>query len=151
MSALFNQILLNWVDKNGQPAVTFWGAQDQTSGPAANYGALVAATQALSDARITHIQFQSTLSLGGAPVDGDYCTVFDRAQFLARYAGIRRVQQFAIPGPKASIFLPNHELVDMANPLVVAWNAQMALAVGTPTGQAYETAIKGVRGRAGGD
>lgn len=151
MSTLYNQVLLEYLDANNQPAVTFWGTQDQTPGGASAYTALATATQALCDARITHITYQQVLALGGSPAQGDYQSVFDRAQFLGHFQGSRSAVQFGLPGPKASIFQAGHELVDMSNPLVQAWVAQMLIFVGDGSGAPLNDIVRGIRTRARGN
>jgi hypothetical protein len=150
MPSVYNQCIVQWVDASGRPATSFWTTIDQTEGGAGAYGDVAAAAQDLADAAVVAVQFQSTLMVNNTPVTGDYQSCLDRAVILANIQTSNAPTRFEIPGPKADIFLPDHELVDMSDPRVVAFNAACSAVLGDTSGNAVGLFKRGIRARARG-
>jgi hypothetical protein len=145
---IYNQCILNWLDKNGATAASFWTTQDQGAGGAGAYSALAAAAQACSDAAIIGIQLQTTVQLATMPGDGPYCTVFDRAALLARIPATGTPTRQEIVGPKSSIFLPDLVTVDLTNANVLALQSQIEALVGDKSGNPQGPYYRGLRRQA---
>lgn len=145
MSALYNQVLIHYLDKNGKTAVSFMATQNQLPGGAAAYAPLASAFQACSDAAVVAVQFQSTLLIAATPGDGPYCTVFDRGVCFDRNSVTNVQQRQAIVGPKSSLFLPGNININLANTDVLALQSEVQAllgdAVGNPCG-AFQRAVR---------
>lgn len=150
MAALYNQILVGYLDQNGKPGTSFWPAIDQSTGPAAAYSGLCAAVQAVTDCAVIGVQFQSTLLIGATPTDGPYKTIIDRAMMLSKITATGKPFTFSIPGPKSSIFLPDHLTVDLTNTNVIALQTAMMAKVGDQAGNAMGLFRRGYRTEAKG-
>jgi len=150
MAAIYNQVLIHYVDKNGRPATNFWTTVDQDEGGAAGYLTLAAAAQAISDAAVVAVQYQQTVVLEATPSDGDYPSVLDRAEFLSHIETSRQRSNIVIPAPKSEIFTAGHEIVDMSNSLVIALSDEVTTLLGDTQGHSNGPLEYGRRGRARG-
>jgi len=141
---------MHYLDNAGKTACSFLTTQDQSSGGAGAYGALATALQACSDAALVAIQFQTTVVLSATPASGDYPSVFDKAVILAPITGESRSTRLEIPGPKSEIFQPNHVVVDLSNPLVLALQSECEAVLGDADGHPWGPFKRGTRQRARG-
>jgi hypothetical protein len=144
-SALYNQCILNWIDKNGQEAQNFWTTLNQSSGGASAYEDLAEKAEAISCCKVQAIQFQTTLVRGATPVTGPYQTVLDRANILAKISGTNVTTTISLPGPQAAIFLPGNVIVDMSNTDVIAFQAALAAVIGDTSGNPIGVFKRGYR------
>lgn len=151
MPAIFNQVIGDWIDVDGRTATSFMTTIDQSNGGAAAYVSLANAIQACCDARLTAIQFQTTVVLGGAAAGGAYATAVDRAVFLGNVNVTNRPYRLSLVGPKASIFQANNSLVDLSNPLVTALNVAQMAVLGDTSGNANGAFKRGTRQMAAGN
>lgn len=149
--AIYNQVIGEWIDVSGRMATSFMTSQDQSEGGATAYEALADAIQACCDARLTAIQFITTVHRGGAPADGPYATVLDRASLLGNIAATGRPYRLSLVGPKASIFNSAHTLVDLTNTLVVALDTAQMGVLGDQEGNPNGPFKRGVRQMARGN
>lgn len=150
MPAIYNQVLVHYLDANGRPATNFWTTQDQDTGAAADYTALAGAAQALTYAAVVAVQFQQTAVFASSPTTGDYQSVLDRAVFMSHIETTRAPSMIAIPAPLIGIFTAGHEDVDMSNPDVIAFSAEVVAALGDTNGHANGPLEYGRRQRARG-
>lgn len=149
LSAIFNQVLLHWRDKNDKTAVQFIPTQDQDPGAAAGFASLATAMQACSDAALVAVQFQCTYVISAVPGDGPYCTVYDRAVMFDKNSVTNVTQRQAIVGPKASIFLPGNQKVDLTNSSILALQTQAMDFLGDQDGNPIGSFLRGKRQEAG--
>jgi hypothetical protein len=145
MPAQYNQVLIGLLDNNGRPATMFWTSIDQTAGPAADYAALAASVQAISDAAVVCVQFQSTLLIEASPSDGPYNTVTDRCQILMKIMETGKPLTLGLVAPKSGIFLPDHKTLDLSNPDVIALQDEMMATIGDKDGNAMGPIRRGYR------
>lgn len=136
-----------FLDKNGQPCNLQWATQDQTDGVPASIVGLGTAVQALSVAKLVAIQYSTTHVIGGTGGDGDYPSVWDRAVLLDRTSSARPYGQIQIPAPKSSIFLSDNLTVDLSNPDVMAFVAQVLANLGDKSGNPIVSVYRGQRSR----
>ena len=151
MPALYNQVIGDWIDSDGRTATSFMTTVDQTAAGTGPYAALAAAIQACCDAHLTAIQFQTTLILAGAPSPGPYGTAVDRAVFLGNITTTNRPYRLSLVGPKASIFLPDNQIVNLADPLVQALDGAQIAVLGDTSGNANLPFKRGTRQMASGN
>ena len=145
MGAAYNQIVMQYVDANGKPATTFWTSVDQGTGGASAYTTLAAKAQAVSDAAITAVQFQTTVLLDGSAGDGPYNTVTDRCQILMRIPATGAPLTLGLVAPKSEIFLPDNVTLDLTNTDIIALEAAMMTLVGDKMGNAMGPIRRGYR------
>lgn len=147
-AAIYNQLIVTFLDKNGGMADTFWTTQDQSSSPGSGLVAVASAAQACSDAAVIGVQFQSTLRIDATPGDGPYCTVFDRARLLSRITATGRPARQEIIAPKASLFLGDLVTVDLTNVDIMALNVQLMGKIGDKSGNPQGPITRGLRASA---
>jgi len=129
---IINNIWLNWYDTLGGQCQTGWSTGDQTPEPLGPYAALASTAQALSVAGNFNATMQKRVELLRDPSTGVYGTVRDQVLFDVASANYTR--QICIPAPIDSIFLPDSKYVDMSNPLVVSFLAQVFSVLGDSYG-----------------
>jgi len=151
MPALYNQVIIQYRDKNGKMATSFWTTVDQDEGAAAEYATLAGLAQNVSDAAIVSVQFQQTLNIEATPADGPYCTVFDRCMVLSSIPATLAPVTFGLIAPTEDIFLPDNLTLDLANDDIIALQGEMAAQLGDRLGHAQGPFRRGYRTRSRGN
>lgn len=145
MSLKVNQLLFLSEDGNAAESTNFWTTQDQTAYDPSPYSALIAAWKAVSDCKLSAVQFQRSVDGTGGVGTGAYKTVWDRAVFPLLTATGRR-GQLAIVGPKEDIFqAADNSKVDMGAATVVDLIAEVLGSLGDSEGNPWVTVGQGVR------
>jgi hypothetical protein len=150
MPAIYNQILVQYLDGNGKEGTSFWPATDQTTIPPSAVTALAAKVQALTNCAVIGMQFQSSYTLTATPTDGPYKTIVDRVMVLSKIVATQKPFTFEIPGPKSTIFTGDTMTLNLANTDVIALQTAMMPNVGDNQGnpigpfrRGYRTEAKG--------
>jgi hypothetical protein len=145
MGVIYDQVLIHYLDNNGTPATAFITTQEQGSGGAGAYSALAAAFQAVSDAKVVAVQFQSTLHLTGTAGSGPYETAFDRGVLLGNIPATGAPAKVSIIAPKAAIFLPDTVTIDLSNLQILALQTQIMALAGDRNGNPWGPFKRGMR------
>lgn len=142
---IVNTLWPNWEDVSHGQAQTGWTTADQAEEPLGPYGGLLAAAIELSQTAMMNATFQRRMLVESSAVSGDFSSVRDQVVFQMQSENYTRL--IAIPGPKTSIFIPGSVNVDMANPLVVAFLAQVFAVLGDSYGSPWLRCSAGWRRR----
>ncbi len=150
MPAIYNQVLVQYRDKNGKEGTSFWPSVDQDEGAAADYVDLAAKVQAITNCAVIGVQFQQSVLIDATATAGPYQTIVDRAMFLSKIVATAKPFMFSIPGPKSSIFMPDTLQVNLSNADVLAMQAAMMPLIGDNEGNPMGPLRKGYRTEAKG-
>jgi hypothetical protein len=150
VSTIYDQLLVHYVDANGEEATSFLTTQAQDSSGTGPYETLAAAIQGCSCAKVYAIQRQTTLVLGGSLTSGPYNTVFDRAVLLSKIPATGTPTRLVVCGPKAEIFQADTVTVDLSNALITTLQTQSIAVLGDRSGNPMGPFSRGTRTEARG-
>lgn len=145
MGTIYNQALGFWRDGTGATATTFTTTLDQTPNVPLGVQSLLLSMSALSRCAFDGAAYQIAKPFAVGETAGDYPSVADRVVFLLKYAGSPQGSRIEIPAPKSDIFLPGARLVDMSNPDVEAFVAQVIAVAGDREGRPVAEVKQGRR------
>jgi hypothetical protein len=140
---LANAFFPNWVDVQGGQANSMWTTADQSDAGLGPFSSLVSAAQSLSNAALFTGVIQTRSVIGGTPVVGPYGTVTDQVVFRMQSAGFG--SNIIVPAPVDTIFLSDNTTVDLSNPLVTAFIAQVIAILGDSYGNPWISCSFGQR------
>jgi hypothetical protein len=144
MGTAFNQVLIHYLDAAGRQATNFFTLADQDDEDMPTVvSSLAASIQAISDAKVTAVQYQVTHHMSGAFGGGPYATVMDRAALLG-VIGSSTVG-YDIVAPKADIWLPGNKKLDLEHPAVFELIEDMKAALGNSAGVPLSAIKRGTR------
>lgn len=146
MSGWRNQLVIQTSDPTGQLATSFLTMQDQAPAVPGPLEAVVNSMQQCIDGKIVAAYVSRVKVYSFAFGSGPYDDIHDKAVFSFRAAD-GMYGRINVATPKAAIFNPGDETVDLANPDVVNFVNAVLGQLGATTGSAWTSVTGGIRKR----